>query len=120
MKMNNQGFNNIYYKGRPVERDLSAKTDYIVVARNRLHRWWLTKVRRIPADKVFYLSAFKGSFDFKVDPEQSMPVPHKGRVVKSVAAPEYDPDHKVTGGKVTRIMPRQLQKIKAGQEKASG
>jgi hypothetical protein len=41
-----------------------------------------------------------------------------GRVVKANARPEYDPTPRKKGGRVTKAMPRQLRKIKEGQEKA--
>jgi hypothetical protein len=109
------GFANIYYRGRPVEPDLTPKTDYFVVAKNWLHRWWLTKVRRFPADKVIYLRDFKSSnIDFKIDLDKSMPA--HGRIVKATARPEYDPTNRPKGGRVTKTMPRQLREIKEGQE----
>lgn len=40
----------------------------------------------------------------------------KGRVVKATARPEYTPDTKRHGGRVVKQMPRQLRKIKEGQE----
>lgn len=43
-------------------------------------------------------------------------LPSVGRVTKVTAPPEYDPTKKVTGGRVTRVMPRQLRDIKEGQE----
>lgn len=38
-----------------------------------------------------------------------------GRVVKAKSRPEYDPTPR-TGGRVRKTMPRQLRKIKEGQE----
>ena len=40
----------------------------------------------------------------------------KGRVVKVTAPPVYDPETKRKGGRMVKRMPRQLQKIKQGQE----
>jgi hypothetical protein len=41
----------------------------------------------------------------------------QGRVVKSFSPPAYDPKHVTRkGGKVLKIMPRQLKKIKEAQE----
>lgn len=40
----------------------------------------------------------------------------KGHVVKSKGAPEYNPNTKRTGGRVVKQMPKQLRKIKEGQE----
>lgn len=42
--------------------------------------------------------------------------PEKGRVVKVTAPPVYDPEVKRKGGRMVKRMPRQLQKIKQGQE----
>jgi len=109
------GFDNIYYNGKPVERDLSAKTDYMIIAKNRIHRWWLINVRRYPSDKVFCYGSLKGNFKLNVDINQS--TPKEGRVTKITAPPEFDPDApKKKGGHVVRRMPKQLKKIKEGQE----
>jgi hypothetical protein len=115
-KQSSLGFQNIYYKGRPVEPDLTPKTEYLVVARNWLHKWWLTRVRHIPVEKVVYLRAFKGNFDFTVDLAKSMPVPKQGRVVKATKAPEYEPVKSTKGGRVVRNIPKGLKKIKEAQE----
>lgn len=40
----------------------------------------------------------------------------RGRITKATA-PEFVPDQKVTGGRVVKGMPRQLRKIKEGQER---
>lgn len=40
----------------------------------------------------------------------------KGRVVKAATPPDYDPDQPATGGRIVRVMPKQLKKIKEGQE----
>lgn len=41
----------------------------------------------------------------------------KGRVVKITAPAEYDPEKPIKkGGKIVRIMPKQLKKIKEAQE----
>lgn len=45
-----------------------------------------------------------------------LPKVKKGRVVKVTAPPEYSPETKRKGGRMVKRMPRQLQKIKAGQE----
>lgn len=41
---------------------------------------------------------------------------NRGRVVKSTSKAEYSPEPK-TGGRVVKIMPRQLKQIKEAQEK---
>lgn len=44
----------------------------------------------------------------------------KGHVVKSKGAPDYQPNAKRQGGRVVRQMPKQLRKIKEGQEHVEG
>lgn len=41
----------------------------------------------------------------------------KGRVIKQTRHSEFNPDSRQHGGRVVKVMPRQLQKIKAAQEK---
>ena len=38
-----QGFQSIYYKGQPVTFGSVTSTEKVIVARNRLHRWYLQK-----------------------------------------------------------------------------
>jgi hypothetical protein len=47
------------------------------------------------------------------------PIEKNGRVVKVKGAAEYDPSQKTGGGRVVRGMPKQLRKIKEGQEAPS-
>lgn len=48
------------------------------------------------------------------------PIPVKpkrqGRVIKQTRHSEFDPNPSIKGGRVVKVMPRQLQKIKAAQE----
>lgn len=41
----------------------------------------------------------------------------KGQIVKSTRPAEYNPDIIRRGGRIVKVMPRQLQKIKQAQEK---
>lgn len=68
----------IRYKGKRVVRDTGTKPEYIVVARNRLHRLWLVKIRHISNDKVVYVKHLKGDFEFTVDLSKSLPIKRVG------------------------------------------
>jgi hypothetical protein len=41
----------------------------------------------------------------------------KGRIIKRTRRPEFDPRTGRRGGRIIKVMPRQLQKIKEAQEK---
>lgn len=86
-----------------------ASTELVNLLRvkNRNHWWevWRPKYRYPELDS---------NIDFKVDLDKSMP--KVGRVIKATARPEYDPTNRPKGGRVTKAMPRQLRKIKEGQE----
>lgn len=41
----------------------------------------------------------------------------KGRVIKQTRHSEFNPDPNYTGGRIVKVMPRPLQKIKQAQEK---
>lgn len=56
--------------------------------------------------------------DLLNEPTKGTLKPREGRVVKSKGAPAYQLDQKRKGGRVVRIMPQQLRKIKEGQENA--
>lgn len=41
----------------------------------------------------------------------------KGRVIKQTRHSEFNPDPNHTGGRIVKVMPRELQKVKQAQEK---
>lgn len=45
-----------------------------------------------------------------------LPPRPKGRVIKQTRHAEFNPDPQRTGGRIVKVMPRQLQKIKQAQE----
>lgn len=51
-----------------------------------------------------------------VEPEVVKPRP-KGRVIKQTRHAEFNPNPPRSGGRVVKVMPRQLQKMRAAQEK---
>lgn len=79
----------------------------LVRVKNRNHWWELWKPR-------YRWPQLESAMNIKVEPGSSLPT--RGRVTKVTSPPEYDPTKKVKGGRVTKTMPRQLKKIKEGQE----
>lgn len=59
---------------------------------------------------------FSISEKFELPEQEPEKIEPKGRVVKHTAPASYDPDRKRKGGGMVKRMPRQLQKIKEGQE----
>jgi hypothetical protein len=83
-----------------------------------------TKARVVVADWLLNLSCAVYPFeDLSLDlgggtvPEQELPRQSGGRVVKVTAHAEYEPDKPRRGGRMVKVMPRQLQKVKEGQER---
>lgn len=74
---------------------------------NRNHWWQIWK----PQYRMEFISQTEQRAADGVTPS-----PEKGRVVKVTAPPVYDPEVKRKGGRMVKRMPRQLQKIKQGQE----
>lgn len=66
--------------------------------------------------KLRFRNPFYFVADAVVTPE--LVEPTKGRVVQVTSPPVYDPDQKAHGGRVVRVMPKELKKIKEAQEKA--
>lgn len=52
-------------------------------------------------------------------PLPAAPPQPKGRVIKQTRQPEFDPEivNRRSGGRIVKVMPKQLQQIKAAQEK---
>lgn len=50
-------------------------------------------------------------------PVPVVPKQPRGRVIKNTRQTEFNPSTSRRGGRVVRVMPRQLQKIKEAQEK---
>lgn len=44
------------------------------------------------------------------------PKPRAGRVIKQTRRSEFNPNPTIHGGRIVKVMPRKLQKIKAAQE----
>lgn len=51
------------------------------------------------------------------DIAKPIPSKSKGRVIKQTRHSEFNPNPQIRGGRVVRVMPRNLQKIKSAQEK---
>jgi hypothetical protein len=76
--------------------------------KNRKHWWQLWKPRwRYPQ--------LESTIKLNIESGTSMPK-REGRVIKAKHSPEYEPNIKTKGGRVVRQVPRQLKKIREGQE----
>lgn len=80
---------------------------------NLLHRI-LAKFRRKKSEPEPLLTAEQSA---ELDAAIHPPPKPKGRVIKQTRHSEFNPDPIRRGGRVVKAMPRQLQKIKAAQEK---
>lgn len=84
---------------------------------------WLHKLGNAVYPKGFGLPGF-ADINYRGKPVERFPselnigqrIDNKGRVIKVTAPPVYDPEIKRKGGRMVKRMPRQLQKIKQGQE----
>jgi hypothetical protein len=77
------------------------------------------------AREPLILPALPGSEDIKAKlAEIEKPVPampatprrSRGRVIKQTRHAEFNPDATYRGGRIVKVMPRKLQKLKAAQE----
>lgn len=78
----------------------------------------LLKRKSEPAKLVFDPKAGQGITN--ILDELAKPVPaspkSRGRVIKQTRHSEFDPNPARHGGRIVKVMPRKLQKIKAAQE----
>lgn len=90
-----------------------------------LLRRLLTKLKRQPAELPPSLLAPEDEHTLQlgveavlapVEPVVTKPKP-KGRVIKQTRHAEFNPNPSRSGGRIVKVMPRQLQKMRAAQEK---
>lgn len=83
---------------------------------NLLHRI-KAKLKPEPPAKPLLSETQDAELKAALAPAPLPPAKPKGRVIKQTRHAEFNPDPSRRGGRIVKVMPRQLQKIKEAQEK---
>lgn len=70
-----------------------------------------------PSEPLLLDADFQKRVDAVLAPAPAAPPKPRGRVIKQTRHSEFNPNSQRQGGRIVKVMPRQLQKIKAAQEK---